>query len=109
MSRGASNFRGAEKRVGDCAAECESPCVVASRPFGVLMAPAFGAERRAPHGFLGSWPTGQHGVPGAIVDAQMGSLTHQRVARRPAGFGVSRNRRVVVWVNGPSSTPRRVG
>ncbi len=48
---------------------------------------------------------GQHGVTG--VDAQMGSVTHQAEARRPADFGVRRNPRVMVWVNGPSSTPSR--
>jgi hypothetical protein len=43
-------------------ARASPPCVVASRPFGVVTtAPAFVTVRLAPHGFLGSWPTGNAG------------------------------------------------
>jgi hypothetical protein len=109
LSRRISDFRLGRRECQRCVARCKSPCVVASRPFGVVVAPAFVAKRLAPHGFLGSEPTGQDGVTGAIVDAQVGSVTHQTEVRRPEGIGVSRNRRVMVWVNDPSSTPRRRG
>src|SRR5215831_12099103 len=106
MSRRASDLGAGRCEGRRSVAQGGFPCVVASRPFGVVTAPAFDAKHLAPHGFLGSRPTGQHGVTGAIVDAQRGSVTHQPETRRPAGFGVRRNRRVMVWVNGPSSTPR---
>ncbi len=109
MSRGPRVLVAVAVSSGDGEARQESLCVVASRPFGVGIAPACVAERLAPHGFLGSRPTGQHGVTGAVVEAQMGSPTHQAESRRPADLGVSRKRRVMVCVKGPSSTPRRVG
>jgi hypothetical protein len=45
----------------NCSAWRESRCVVISRPFGVGLAPHFVTERPAPHGFLGSRPTGSTG------------------------------------------------
>jgi hypothetical protein len=49
-----------------------------------------------PNGSLGSRPTGQQGVTGSIVDAQLGSVTYHADRNRPAGFGVSRYCRVTV-------------
>ena len=74
--------------------EAPVPCVVASRPFGVVIAPDCDTESPTPDGFLGSRPMGQQGVTGSIVDAQVGSVTHQ--ARRC--HGPEQLRTSVLWL-----------
>src|SRR5262249_18167348 len=99
----------------------ESPCIVASRPFGVVLAPGFVSARLAPHGFLGSRPTGETRGHWRFVevqeieDASDGREASRRLPRAASGGRArrpereSRKRRVIVWVNGPSSTPSRAG